>query len=130
MAKLANALFLGWLFCGVLAADNAGRILSLQEGCELPGVKCHGLPGSCTKGSEVACEMMAKVSPTTNNTVHVQLEARANQTNLHLDMTSHWIAVGFSKVSMEFTTNFRIWLYVCKTEKWTLAFSQHTPLFL
>ncbi|GAV02256.1 hypothetical protein RvY_12847 [Ramazzottius varieornatus] len=101
MAKLtAYVGIFGCLLVTAFAADSFTPILSLQQGCEVAGVKCHGLPGSCANGTDTPCEVMAKVSSLSDKTVHVQLEARANQTNLRLKMDSRWIAVGFSNSGM------------------------------
>ncbi|OQV16008.1 hypothetical protein BV898_09929 [Hypsibius exemplaris] len=68
----------------------------LSKGCEQNGTICHGLPGGCVKSANSPCEVMAKVT-TVGELIHVELNALANQSSLHLNLTSRWIGVGFSK---------------------------------
>lgn len=81
----------------VLTAETSAVVKKelLSKGCYQKGVVCHGLPGGCVGSEEKPCEVLAKIS-TQADLVHVELSANANQSNLRLNFTNRWIAVGFS----------------------------------
>ncbi|OWA54186.1 hypothetical protein BV898_18600 [Hypsibius exemplaris] len=67
----------------------------LAKGCDEAGTVCHGLPRECARSASRPCEVLAKVT-TLGDLVHVELNALAGQSNLHLDLKNRWIALGFS----------------------------------
>lgn len=94
---LLLSLFVGFATVGPAAVLAAHELLSSKD-CNATGVVCHGLPSGCVKSApDSPCEVLARIS-TKGDVIHVELNANANQSQLHLNLTNRWIALGFSNV--------------------------------